>query len=223
MIGILAIPQPIQRADLGGLRKWFSTQAIAPGSAEQQLWLPSWEALQVLADKDHPGWMAWALDYRNTLVHRARPLQVSSLLPSPTLHRPDRPVPFFRTEEVVLGPLDPRRSDIEVMQSGDTPVLTEDLKVTMPCVLDRTMDTCNTITGLLVDAWTARRARPVLLAQPRSQWPKVPSAPPSPFDGCRPGSKSYQPAMFTSGPDVIQGMIAASLFGSANQNWAAFD
>ena len=223
LIGALAIPKRIQRADLGGLRTSLSWKNLDPGSPEGQLWSPSLEALEVHADKDHPGWMAWALDYRNTLVHRARPVQLSSLLPRQTLHRHDRSVPFIRTEEIVLGPRDPRRSDIEVLQSGESPVLTEDLKITMPCVLERTIDACNTVSRLLVDARVARRASPSLLPQPRSQWPDVPSAPSSRFEGCRPGSEPFNPAMFTSGPDVVKRLAAASLFGTAAKDWLSFD
>lgn len=222
VVGVAAIPQRIQFADLGNVRR-FLQRPMVPGSPEDLLWSPIRDALELLANANHPGWLAWTLDYRNTLVHRARPVTLHSLKPAPTLERPDRAVPHIRTTQVMLLARDPRRSDIEVLQGSQVPVLTEDARTTIECIFDQTRHLCETLGGLLADTWRTRRTTPAILIQPRDQWPDFPSAAPSPFDGCSPGDELYNPGLFGTGPDVTKRMRAASLLNSGLAAWAAFD
>jgi hypothetical protein len=222
IVGVLAMPQSIQYADLGSVRKALS-RPIAPGTIEDQLWGPTRDALDQMWDVPHAGWLAWLLDYRNTLVHRARPMTVNSLKPEATIGRPDRTVPHIRTTQSTMLARDPKRSDIEVLYDSRVPVLTEDARVTFDCVFTHTRGVCEGIGVLLLDVWQARRANPHLLLQPRQQWPNVPSTAPSVFEGCSPGAEPYDPGMFATGRDVVKRMTAASLLDRALTNWATFD
>lgn len=94
-VGVLAIPERIQFIDLGQVRKALDK---GPGadSAVADLWQPVKDAVASAASSQ-PGWLDWTLDYRNTLVHRARPITTTSLKPEPTVLRHDRWVPHIRT------------------------------------------------------------------------------------------------------------------------------
>jgi len=77
------------------------------------------------------GWLDWTYDYRNMLIHRARRLVMKQLRPrSSRIFGPDgREV--IRVDVLEQMSIDPDRSDVEVLLSGEAPVLTEDATKTL--------------------------------------------------------------------------------------------
>lgn len=222
VVGVLGMPERIQFADLGTVVKGLA-KPIAANSPEAILWIPVRDALDRVGNQPHAGWLEWTLQYRNTLVHRARPISLLSLKPRPTLARAGHPVPHIRTSQVLMLARDPRRSDVEVLQDTRGPILTEDARSTMECILNSTIGLCEEVGGLLLDAWRQRRADPALLPQPAKQWPSYPSAAPSVFDGCSPGEEPYDPGQFTASPSIAKRMMAACLLDDASSAWHTFD
>ncbi len=227
VVGVLGLPLNIQKTSLSKVRKFAEQKEaeqkeIEPASAEERVWKPTFGALTNF-DSEKPGWLTWTLSYRNTLVHRGRPATQFSLVPQRTLDRPGSAIPHVRTSERMLLPRDPGRSTVEVLQGSDTPVLTEDARTTMECVFELARQGCETLAVPLLDAWADRRADRSLIAQPRKQWPDVPSAEPSTFKGCAPGSEEYKPALLSTGPDMTRRMKAASLLDDDLANWSSFD
>lgn len=221
-VGVLAIPERIQFTDLGRVRAALEK---GPGadSAVADLWQPVKDTVAAAA-ASQPGWLEWTLDYRNTLVHRARPVTMMSLKPEQTVLRHDRPVPHIRTSSATMLARQPRLWDIEVMSSaGDDPVLTEDVRTTLDGVFGCGREMCEEVGVLLASAWAARRADPSLVAQPAKQWPKIPSASDPGFRGFSPGDEPYDPGLLSGAGDLIRRMQASSVLDGFRDSWAVFD
>jgi hypothetical protein len=223
VVGVLALKTPLLRADLGSARKALAQiAAVDAGARIQTQFRADLEGL--IARTGAQGWLQWALDMRNMLVHRGRRFQPSELRPLPTgVVGPDGRQ-ILRTEVIPQLPRDPGRSDVEMfLDATHPPVLTEGAGATIRGVLDSTLEVVRGGAALLLDIWRTRRASPTLLLQPREQWLNGVSSESTGFEGYAPGSVPYNPTSITVDPIMIQRLKCASLGDAARPAWAAFD
>lgn len=223
VVGVVALKTSLLRADLDSARRALAQVTGAnAGDRVQADFRAQLEAL--IEAVGPPGWFRWAVDLRNTLIHRGRRLQMSELRPIPSgLVNPDgRPV--IRTDVIHQLPRDPGRSDVEMFLEGaNPPVLTETAATTLLGVLQSTLRLIAEGGVLLLNLWRTRRATPALLFQPREQWPDGPSSATAGFRGYAPDSVPYNPTQLRSDQVLIRRMTAASLGDAQRAAWAQFD
>ena len=148
IIGVIAIPAPILTADLGRkIREFFTKigQGTTDGERVQADFYRRFS--EVIASVGPDGWLQWALDFRNMLVHRGRRLESGQFVPKlPQIYGPDGK-PVLRSRRLTYLPRNPSMSDVEVwretpMTSMRDPlevlVLAEDATQTLGGLLDST-------------------------------------------------------------------------------------
>lgn len=175
------------------------------------------------------GWLRWALQYRNTLVHRARRLGLTTLVVrSVDNHRGQNLVkpsgtPLLITRPVPMPPFDPDRSDVEMWMDDDNlPILTEHVITTVDGLAASMFAFVEAVTKDLEALWISRRTTPDLLVQPRVQWP-LRSVPTSRFRGYSPGQVEYKPGSASMNPTTVSRMRAAGLDGDERkERWRNF-
>jgi hypothetical protein len=171
-----------------------------------------------------PGWMAWATDFRNMLVHRGRRTVVSQIIPepSPIVDLAGRPI--VRSRVIPQLPKDPGRSEVEVMlHRANALVLPEAASDTLAGIRDSTVRLVREIIGELIGIWRRRRATPALLSQPKAQWPEGASEETTGFEGYRPGSMEYDPAAIIASPSFRPRVLAAALSDDMRHRWREFN
>jgi len=224
LIGVLGLKTDILRSDMDKARKALK-QISAPTTPGEQIQANARNELDQLVVASGPhGWLDWATDYRNMLVHRGRRLHLGKLELEALVFGPDgRKVP--RSTPVRLLAQDPGLSDIEAMTflSKVLPVLGEDSRVTLDGLLASANQFAEGMSALLLRAWNARRATPSLIPQPREQWPKVPASSSRGFQGYAPGTQKLDATMLQASPSLLRRIVAASLHDPAHKDWAGFD
>lgn len=225
IIGVLALPAPILRADFRNVRGLLN-KTVATASTEGERAQASFavELERLISSAGPGGWLDWAMDFRNMLVHRGRRIELGQFIPrTPTLYGPDgRPVP--RARVVNHLPRDPGRSDVEVLlEPSKSLVLTEDAEQTLDGLLRSTKSLIEGIAQELTQVWNWRRMHPDSLPQPSAQWPKGPSTESIGFSGYAPGSFKYSPDMMMTHPVILQRICAAALDDQSRSEWKAFD
>ena len=175
----------------------------------------------IVCDKP-PGWVEWMLNYRNMVVHRGRRFSAGQFVPSIGGESPSVSIPCRWIDHL---PIDPNRSDIEVLSGLDSlgqSLLAEDSKATIRGLLESTVDLVEATSDLLLHVWTLRRRNPTQLVQPQSQWGRT--APRVGFVGYNP--KEYKlpskgsPAL--ANPILRKRFRAASLFDESRNQWEEF-
>jgi hypothetical protein len=223
VVGVAALRVSLLYSDLDRARRALSQ--IAGAGAGQRTRREFGERLERVIEEVGPlGWLRWAIDLRNMLIHRGRRLQMSELRPVPSgiVDADGRPV--IRTDVIHQLPRDPGRSDVEMfLGAPQSPVLTESAAVTLRSVLDSTLALIDGGGRLLLDLWHVRRAAPALLLQPRQQWPDGASTATSGFPGYAQGSIPYGPAQLRADRVLFRRMVAGSLHDTARAAWAHFD
>ncbi len=89
---IVGVPAPVQRAEGSWLIQRPTGSPIAP--AQDVAWTAVHDAVAASA-ADPPGWLAWALETRNAVVHRGKLLRTWMMRPG---RRPGTPQLWIRTE-----------------------------------------------------------------------------------------------------------------------------
>jgi hypothetical protein len=223
VVGVVALKTSLLRADLDSARR--ALVQVTGSSAGDRVQADFRVQLEALIESvGPPGWFRWAIDLRNTLIHRGRRLQMSDLRPIPSgLVRLDgRPV--IRTDVIHQLPRDPGRSDVEMfLDAANPPVLTETAATTLLGVLQSTLRLTGEGGVLLLNLWRTRRATPALLFQPREQWPDSTSSATAGFRGYAPDSVPYNPTQLRLDQVVIRRMSAASLGDAQRAAWLRFD
>lgn len=127
-IGVLALPNNILKADLGGVRSRLRDPLVLAeaGGMRQQ----TAADLDRLADDPVHGWLEWALAYRNTLIHRPRPVSIHRLEAEETLAKVGGGQ-FIRSRDIRVLASQPGLSDMEVMAQALDPVLEEEGLITL--------------------------------------------------------------------------------------------
>ncbi len=234
IIGVIAIPAPILTADLGRkIREFFTKigQGTTDGERVQADFYRRFS--EVIASVGPDGWLQWALDFRNMLVHRGRRLESGQFVPKlPQIYGPDGK-PVLRYRRLTYLPRNPSMSDVEVwretpMTSMRDPlevlVLAEDATQTLGGLLDSTKAMISETAKLLIDVWKWRRDNPQILTQPAAQWPKgAATAAASAFQGYAPRSRDISSSIVSTHPIVWRRFLAAALDDASRSQWDTFD
>ena len=233
IIGVVALPISILKADWGGLEKTFSKISKGTTTGEQAQNDFYVKLKDVIASAGPDGWLNWTLDFRNMLVHRGRRLESGQFVPKvPQLYGPDgEQIP--RVRRLTYLPRNPSMSDVEVWR--ETPmtqrrdplealVLNEDAAQTLGGLLDSTKAMISGTAKLLIDMWKWRRDNPQVLLTPATQWPKNPAkSPASVFQGYAPRSRDLSSSIASTHQIVKRRFLAASLDDASRSQWDAFD
>jgi hypothetical protein len=225
LIGVLALPTPILKADFNVVRSLLRKISAAPSTEGEHVQASFGLKFEGLIGSVGPeGWLDWAVAFRNMLVHRGRRIELGQIMPRrPVIYGPyGRPV--LRAHRVTHLPRDPERSDVEVLLApSKTPVLTESDDQTLRGLVESTRSLVEAIGRELEEVWNWRRTHPDNLPQPKMQWPKGASTDSTGFLGYAPGSFHYSPGTFTTHPVVFQRMRAAALDDQSRLQWRTFD
>jgi hypothetical protein len=234
IIGVIAILTPILTADLGRkIREFFTKigQGTTDGEKVQAAFYRTFS--EVIASVGPDGWLQWALEFRNMLVHRGRRLENGQFVPKlHQLYGPDGEQ-ILRARRLTYLPRNPSMSDVEVWRETpmtsirdplDALVLTEDAAQTLGGLLDSTKAMISETAKLLIDVWKWRRDNPQILTQPAAQWPKgAATSPTSAFQGYAPRSRDLSSSIASTHPIVERRFLAASLDDGSRSQWDTFD
>jgi hypothetical protein len=173
------------------------------------------------------GWLDWAIDYRNMLVHRGRRMHMLNVNIQPAGIFDGQGAPVARVDLIPHLARDPKNSDLQAYFGvSDQPsrlsnLLEEDglkaLRATLEGVTYVFRKTCET----LVDVWRARRATPQVLLQPRAQWENL-SVQPDQFEGFHPRSVPLKPTQLRTSPQGYRRLEAAAVDSKARVRWKTF-
>ncbi|MBI1859818.1 MAG: hypothetical protein HYR96_02740 [Deltaproteobacteria bacterium] len=210
IVGVIGLPTPIVRSDLGVVRKKYSNL-----SAEQTSFLTFLD--DTIRNAGPDGWLEWTNDYRNMVVHRARRLRMTLMTPSQQ---------GGQTLAVPIGLMAraPSRTDLEDLEdSSIEPVLTESSGDTIEGLFASATTVTEVISKKLVDVWLLRRKNPQLIEQPRAQWVSL-SARGSggAFRGFHPGTHKYNPSSITGNPALIRRLLVGALDDKNRSKWNSF-
>jgi len=229
IIGVVALPHPILKADFDRVRRHFRKLTANVGSDGERVQAAFADKLEQLINlAGPPGWLDWELEFRNMLVHRGRRIELGQFIPrEPMLFGPSgEPIPRIRV--VTHLPRDPGCSDVEVLLESSkvsvlTSVLTEDADQTLRGLFESTKLLIEDIAHALLEVWNWRRTHPSSLTQPREQWPGGLSAKSTGFPGYAPGSYQYTPNLGMTHPVIARRMTAAALYDKSRSQWETFD
>lgn len=175
------------------------------------------------------GWLDWALDYRNMLVHRGRRTRVWNVdLESGAPVLDHRGVPIPRARMVYHLARDPKNSDIQAYFGASAEpsrlwnLLEEDGTKALRSGLEAMTFVVNKTCQVLVEVWRDRRNAPHTLRQPKAQWPDA-AVQPDQFTGFEPGSAPLDPQAIQSSPLEARRVRAAAVLDDAQRlRWRAF-
>ena len=235
IIGVVAIPLPILTADLGRkLREFFDKlgQGTTDGEKSQADFYRKFN--NVVEDAGPAGWLEWALNFRNMLVHRGRRIENGEFVRKGTQLFGPQGEQIPRVRRLTYLPRNPSMSDVEVWR--ETPMTTvrdpleglfleEDAAQTLSGLLDSSKLMISETAKLLIDVWKWRRDNPQILTQPKAQWPKGLAASPSvTFQGYSPRARDLSSSAVASTHTVVgRRFRAASLDDANRQQWDTFD
>lgn len=225
IVGVLALPISILRADVdkavGALDKINAPST--DGEKAQAAFRADFATL--VASAGPPGWLRWATDYRNMLVHRGRRLQLSLLgRRGAVLHGADgRPIMLARSIRQLAQ--DPGLSDVEALFStaATAPVLTEDATTTLDGIMTSARALGDATSAALVHVWKKRRAEPALLDQPKAQWRDGRSSSSCGFAGYKPGSIPFNADALFSDDTFGRRLRTGALDTVGKKKWPSFD
>ena len=226
IVGVIGLPTNILRADFKRVRN----QLIAVQNCEdldrtkdKEIQACFSSIVDTLIDQHGPsGWVEWMLDYRNMLVHRGRRIGIGQIFPSEVLGPDGLPARAFRHSYL---PLDPARSDVEVLCDDDRIVgslLTEDAGTTLEGLITSTSGLVDSIATELYEIWTWRRQNPTAIVQPNSQWGRTSES--TNFVGYSPGESQVDISKSTARthPEIRRRLCAAALDDENRHRWKRF-
>ncbi len=229
IIGVMALPLSILKADFGGVQRYCGRQRRAPTTEGETLQEQFALQLKDTIGRVGPaGWLDWVLSFRNMLVHRGRRIEIGQFVRRESVLCDPEGRPILRADVVTHLPLEPGRSDVDVHREPDVPpVLLEDARQTLKGSMGSVRALIEALGEQLAAAWERRKEHPAILSQPQDQWPRVgnaetPNRPPS-FTGYAPGSHAYDPGAFNLHPDTARRLRAAALMDDQRHQWRRFD
>jgi hypothetical protein len=222
-VGVLALPTSILKADLD--RAIVTLGGVSAPSTDGEKIQAGFrtELEQIVAAAGPPGWLPWATDYRNMLVHRGRRLEVSSLTRRGALLYAADETPVMLARSVRQLPQDPGLSEVEVLVPAAALVLTENAAATLEGVMASTLALSDRTAAALIAIWKRRRADPRLLTQPKEQWRAGRSSSSRGFAGYKPGTAPSNFDALVSHPTFVRRHQAAALDAGARKKWDTFD
>jgi hypothetical protein len=181
-----------------------------------------------IASAGPDGWLDWAIDYRNMLVHKGRRVNLHTIVQDGAPALVDATgVPILRARTVVHLARDPRNSDLQAYFGGTSEpnrlsnLLEEDGLKTLRSTLEAVVFLLKATCEALLRVWDERRKAPHLLPQPRPQWPDM-SVQPDRFAGFEPGTVRVAPTELHSSPRNVQRLVAAAVDTNNRHRWRTF-
>lgn len=224
VIGILALPANLLRGDLKEAQKKLAKVDAAKGDgAKLQA-----DFGQFLADVEKnsgpEGWLQWALDYRNLLVHRGRHL-------SPWMQRKTGVKLWVANEarkvaldSILLLSREPGRGEVDALRGfKQGHVLTEDAQTTLSGLYESASTFIEKTCARLIEVWRVRRDQPGLLVQPDAQWPDTDLPDQKVFLGYAPNKVEFNPKQMVVSTSFGKRLQAAALDGDLAGRWSKFD
>ena len=228
IIGVMALPLSILKADFIGVQRYFGRRRAATTEGETRQEQFAIQLTETIGRVGPAGWLDWVPNFRNMLVHRGRRIEMGQFVPRESELCDASGKPILRARIVTHLPLEPDRSDMDVHREPDLPpVLTEDVRQTLEGSMRSVCALVEALGEQLSVAWEWWKEYPAKLTQPQAQWPHVghtatPSRRPR-FAGYAPGSHAYKPGMFSSHPDTAARLLAAALMDHQRHEWRRFD
>ena len=228
IIGVMALPLSILKADFGGVQRYFGGRRAATTEGETRQERFAIQLAETIGRVGPVGWLDWLLSFRNMLVHRGRRIEIGQFVPREPVLCNASGRPIRRARAVTHLPLEPDRSDMDVHREPDLPpVLTEDVRQTLEGSMRSVCALVEALGEQLAAEWEWRKEHPARLSQPRAQWPcvsdpTIPNRQP-PFEGYAPGSYAYRPEVFVGHPDTGRRLLAAALMDHHRHEWREFD
>ena len=215
LVGVLALPLPIVTASYQTTMKAIGTRAKSSLSSESIE--VAQRVLDLATNSGPPGWIAWVLHFRNTLVHRARPISINEIQPTSKLYGPNDQ-PIVRVRPIELLAANPHWSDVDAFAAGragagprEAITLSEPAGLTLE---ESVRSAAELVTSIAVQAsqhWEWRKDNPRNVSQPASQWSSEPPAPIG-FAGFDQGRVAFTPSQMISHSEFALRMQAAHLF-----------
>jgi hypothetical protein len=234
IVGLLALPGSLLRADLGDARRALENTPDPPQERGDMLRREfAMDLSGAISAAGPPGWLAWAVEYRNMLVHRGRRFEMAQFMPLGGQLHGTHGETFIPVRVVHQLARDPARSDMEAFVAlsiahvlaprSVKPVLEEPDAVTLKALVESVSFVLARACELLVDVVEARRADPTIFDQPTSQWENVPSGRLDGFEGYEPGAAEFSVDQLIANPVFRTRLAAASLLSDAALSWTGFD
>ena len=228
IIGVMALPLSILRADFNGVQRYFGRTRAATTEGETRQERFAIQLTETIGRVGPAGWLDWLLNFRNMLVHRGRRIEIGQFVSREPVLCDASGRRILRARVVTHLPLAPDRSDMDVHREPDLPpVLTEDVRQTLEGSMRSVCALVEALGEQLEAEWEWRKEHPGRLSQPLAQWPRVgqtatPNRQP-PFAGYAPGSYAYRPGTFVSHPDAARRLLAAAVMDHQRHEWQGFD
>jgi hypothetical protein len=226
IIGVTGIPLQILKADLEGVRRYFTDtdKRSGPYAEGPTVQIEFGRKLEQLIAAAGPNdWLRWLLALRNTFVHRGRRIEIGQFVAREPVFYDILGNPIPRADTIMHLPLDPGRSDVEVLvEPANTPGLTEAATDTIEGLLASTKKLLDEVAKELLQVWNWRKGNTAKIAQPIKQWPDGRAAQQIGFQGYRAGTRPYNPEMLVGHPELLARIRAAALTDGDRGGWPAF-
>lgn len=108
-------------------------------------------------------WLTWAVDYRNSIVHRARRLEFAVISGMP---------PAAECETYLAADPDGTEAEVLATRGVGGRVIRETSRTTVPGVVTSTHALAEELVYRLSEIWRGRASGELEMAQPLSQWPR---------------------------------------------------
>jgi hypothetical protein len=228
IIGVMALPMNILKADFQGVIRHFERRAAPTTEGETRQYDFGQQLTRIVEQTGPAGWLDWLLNFRNMLVHRGRRIEIGQFVPRLPFLRDPLGRPIMRANVITQLPQEPDRSDVDVhLEPNIPPVLTEDVRQTLAGAMGSVRTLIEALAEQLIAAWDWRKTNPDALHQPRAQWPRTGEEARAgrqhPFVGYAPGTHRYEPGQLMSHPRTVRKMAAAALFDHQRHQWPNFD
>jgi hypothetical protein len=174
IIGVMALPMNILKADFQGVTRHFQRRP-APATDGETYQHEFGQRLTRIIDQVGPhGWLDWLLSFRNMLVYRGRRIEIGQFVPRLPFQRDQWGRPIIRANVITQLPQEPDRSDVDVhLEPNIAPVLTEDARQTLEGAMGSVRTLIEAVAEQLGAAWDWRKAHLDALQQPRTQWSRI--------------------------------------------------
>lgn len=224
IIGVLALPTNLLRGDLNDAqRKLAKIGGTAHDGAKLQADFSRFLS-ELVKNSGPDGWLKWALDYRNMLVHRGRHL-------SPWMQRPTGIALWVGAttrkvlvDSILLLSREPGRGEVDALRGARFGyVLTEEAQTTMEGIYESISALIEKCCSRLIEVWKERRARPELLIQPDAQWPDTDLPEAGAFAGYAPQRVKFDPKEMVVSRSFAKRLRSAALDGNLELRWGNFD
>jgi hypothetical protein len=215
-LGIGAFPRDLFRTDWGRLNDELNKTVSTPPSGKGQVLQAklAQDILDAVAALPPEGWIPWASETRNMLVHRARlmGLEQGHVPGRGRISLPGAPARWLRIAHHL-----PRRPDLSLIEGmRDSPQIddfcfAEDGRETTERLLASCHQLAESVGALVLSFWQERKSDPSLITQPvAKQWPPRRQTALT-FGGFAPGTLPFDVDTMMLDPALGQRLVAGGV------------